>query len=360
MEFITTWISLVIARIMPELDCSPYPAKSCGKLRLGPAELLKIVHAQEIAIWSLTLASRVCPAHLAKGPGGAPRHFSDSGILLMAIVQVVWRKSYEQIVDYMFINDRFALQMGVGYLQRNGTIKTISKGQYWERRAELGVWPFFLFFLVCVFVLIRLGAVVGKELIVDSSLLKAWYHRDPGATWQKYAKKASVFGYKVHTVICRERVLPVFLVVTPAHVHDSLVGWFVVLCAAIIFGFRVLIVYADAAYPDKRFFRVVHDFLHAHPAVNYNPRRSGKNKLATPFFLNQWKHFVLNPRSDIERHFAWVKRYFGLKYFQCFTYLRVYQYVVLTYIAVLVIALAACRCQRDELARSRSMVIAAV
>ena len=62
---------------------------------------------------------------------------------------------------------------------------------------------------------------------------------DPDATWQKYAKKAAVFGYKVHTVLCRQADLPVFILVTPASVHDSQVGWFVILMAAVIYGFRV-------------------------------------------------------------------------------------------------------------------------
>jgi len=48
------------------------------------------------------------------------------------------------------------------------------------------------------------------------------------------------------------------------------------------------------------------------------------------FFLSQWKRLVIYPRTDIERHFAWMKRYFGLKYFQCFTLLRVTQFVLLT------------------------------
>ena len=46
----------------------------------------------------------------------------------------------------------------------------------------LGVWPFFLFFLGLVAQLIRLGVITGHELIVDSSLLPAWYAQDPGAT----------------------------------------------------------------------------------------------------------------------------------------------------------------------------------
>jgi len=91
------------------------------------------------------------------------------------------------------------------------------------------------------------------------------------------------------------------------------------------------VVYADSASFDWRMFKGVHDFLLAHPATNYTLRQAGKRKLATPFFLEQWKRRVIYPGTDIERHFAWMKRYFGLKDFQCFTLLRVTQPVLITY-----------------------------
>ena len=94
--------------------------------------------------------------------------------------------------------------------------------------------------------------------------------------------------------------------------------------------------------------------------MDYNPRRSGKRKLAEPFFSRQWQRLVTRPRGDIERHFAWIKRYFGLKYFQCFTLLRVCQFVLLTYIAALAVALAAQQYNNPELVRSRAMVLARV
>jgi hypothetical protein len=105
-------------------------------------------------------------------------------------------------------------------------------------------------------------------------------------------------------------------------------------------------------------FTVVHDILHAHPAINYNLRRKGKRQIATRFFLEQWHRLVIGPRTAIERHFAWAKRYFGLDDFQCFTLLRVMQFVLLVYIAILAVALAATRYQRPDIRRSRSMVIA--
>lgn len=257
----------------------------------------------------------------------------------MAVVQTVWRQSYAQIVDEVVTNPTLATALGF-----QGRV--ICQGQYWQRRAAL------------VAQLIRLGVITGQELIVDSTLLAAWRTADPGATWQKYARQAAVWGYKVHTVLCHRSDLPLLVVVTPAHVHDSQVGGLLVLAAAMLYGLRVLIVYADAAYFDAKMFRIVHDILGAHAAIQYNLRRAGKRKLATFFFLEQWRRLVINPRTAIERHFAWMKRYFGLKYFQCFTYDRVAQFVLLTYCAVLAVALAAERYQRPDLRHRRAMVLA--
>lgn len=351
MESITTWLQSAILHHVPHLDDVPLPGKSVGKLRLTPEQLLAVIHAHTLAEWSLRMAARFQPPRLKRGPGGRPAVYRDSSILLMAVVQAVWRKSYEQIVDYVATHP--GLAVGLGFPER-----TISQGQYWERRAALGILPFLFFFLALVTQLMRQGVIQGQELIVDSSLLCAWRTDDPGATRQKYAGKKSVFGYKVHTVLCHQVDLPVFVLVTPAHVHDSQVGWFVVLAAALLFGLKVLVVYADAAYFDRRMFRVVHDLLGAYPAIHYNLRKAGKKKLATLEFLEQWQRLVTSPRTAIERHFAWMKRYFGLKYFQCFTLLRVMQFVQLPYIAALAVALAAERYQRPDLYRRRSMVLA--
>jgi hypothetical protein len=351
MKCITHGLQTLLQKSVPQVELTPLPGKEKGKLRLSPAQLLGAIQAWALAEWALGWAHRLQPRALPRGPGGKPPQYRDASILLMALVQTVWRKSYEQIVDAVATQEELA--QALGFSQR-----TISKGQYWERRAALGLLPFLFFFLGLVGQLLRLGVITGQALIVDSTLLAAWYHEDPGATWQQYARQRAVFGYKVHAVLCAQYTLPVFVLVTPAHVHDSVVGWFIVLVAAMLYGFRVLVVYADAAYFDRRFFRVVQDILGAHPGVDYNVRRKGKRQLATLFFLGQWRRLVITPRSDIERHFAWMKRYFGLKYFQCYSWLRVTQFVLLTYGAALAVAFAAQRYQRPELIRRRAMVLA--
>ena len=351
MGSITKWLQTAILRPLPEVDLSPLPGKPQGKLKLTPEAVLTAIQGQALAEWSVGEAKRFQRPRLAKGPGGRPVQYADRSILLLAVVQTLWRKPYEAVID--LVATRPSLAEALGF-----TGRTISQGQYWERRRQLGVLPFLFFFLALVGQLIRLGVITGRALIVDSSLLAAWRAEDPGARWQKYAGKPAVFGYKVHTVLCGQSDLPVFMLLTPAHPHDSQVGWFVVLVAALLFRFSVEVVYADAAYFDWRMFKVVQDILHAHPAIHYNPRRKGKRQIATLFFLEQWQRLVIGPRTAIERHFAWAKRYFGLADFQCFTLLRVMQFVLLVYIAILVVALAATRYQRPDLRRSRSMVIA--
>ena len=89
-------------------------------------------------------------------------------------------------------------------------------------------------------------------------------------------------------------------------------------------------------------------------------RWAGKSKLAEPFFLRQWRRLMIRSQTDIERHFTWIKRYFGLKYFQCFTFLWVSQFVLLIYLPALAVVLTAQRCDPPELVRSRSMVLTQV
>jgi hypothetical protein len=264
MKSIIARVHSAILKPVPVLDLASLPAKPRGKLRLSPEQLLAVIHAPVLAEWALLVTRLVRKPRLPRSPGGRPLTYPDQDIFLMAVVQITWRKSYEQMVDWVATNETLALALGFTQRTPEGKLQTISKGQYWERRAALGILPFLFFFLALVAQLIRLGAVTGKELIVDSTLLKAWWKADPGAAWQQYAGKAHVFGYKVHTVLCRQANLPVFVLVTPAK----------------------------------------------------------------------------------------------LKYFQCFIYLRVSQFVLLTYIAALAVALAAQRYDRPELVRSRSMVLA--
>ena len=179
MESIIKWLQMAILRALPEWDLTPLAGKKRDKLRLSPEQMLQVIHAQELAEWARQMATWFGRPRLEKGRVGAPLRYRESSILLMAVVQVVCRKSYEQIVDYVSSHAELARQMGFSG-------RTISKGRSWERRQALGVLPFLFFFLGLVGQLVRLGVVSGKELIVDSTLLKAWYRDGTDTTWHKY------------------------------------------------------------------------------------------------------------------------------------------------------------------------------
>lgn len=236
--------------------------------------------------------------------------------------------------------------------------QVISQGHYWARRQALGLLPLLLFMISLVWQLTRLGVITSYQVILDATLLKAWHHADPGAAWLSYQDKAPIFGYKVHTLLCREAMLPILCAVTPANIHDAVLAIPMLLASVLFFGFRVWVVYADAAYFAYRILGFIVQVLGASAAIDYNLRRRGMRFLATLFFLRQWRRYVLRPRQGIERHFAWAKRYFGLKYFQCWTFLRVSQYVLLTESVILGVALAAQRYGRPELRHSRVRVLA--
>lgn len=358
MESIIPCAPDAITSCIAPLDLAPLPSRERGRLWLAPETFLHAIHAPSLATWACLRARTLRPPALKRGPGGRPPLYRDESILLLALVQTAWRFSYSEVIDYLASHAALADVIGCPPPRPDGTRRTISQSHYWERRQALGVLPFVFFFLALVGVLLHVGVMSGREIVVDSSRLRAWWHQDEGASWSRCRGKPTLWGYKVHTVLCRQSALPLLVVVTPAHVHDSLIGVMAVLLAAMLFGLTVAIVYADAAYFDQRFRGWVSRFLHARTAVDYNPRRKGKRQLASRTFMRYWRHCVLGPRSVIERHFAWVKRYFGLKAFQCCTYVRVYQYVLLTYCCVVGVALAAYRYQRLDLIHQRSAVLA--
>ncbi len=93
--------------------------------------------------------------------------------------------------------------------------------------------------------------------------------------------------------------------------------------------------------------------------IAYNLRRLGKRFLATLFFLDQWRR-LRAPRSVIERCCAFLKRYYGLKYFQGEGQQAVWQYALLIRSAMLAVALIAYRAGRPDLMTSRAQVLAFV
>jgi hypothetical protein len=337
---------------LPETDLSKLPAKLSKRLWVSPAEFIEVISAWHLAHWALSVCGHwriELPSPARRGPKLV---YQDESILVMALIQVAWQMGYDELVDYFRAHPQLAGRAGFP------PKRVICASQFWERRRALGVFPFWFLFIALVAQLIRLGVIKGTDVIMDGTTLKAWCHTDPDAAWS-FPKpwQGSTWGYKVHTLLCRWSQLPLMFLVTPANRQESVFAIALLRLAVSFFDLSISIVRADAGYFTKTILAFIHLVLGASSMIDYNLRRKGKRSLATLFFIDQW-HFHSTPRTIIERHFAWAKRYFGLESARWSGLVAAYQHTALVYATMLAVALIAHRYDRPELAGSRYRVLA--
>lgn len=337
---------------LPESELRMLPARLSKRLWVDPEEFLQTTNASQIADWALSASQFFILALPAPTRRGPKLTYRESSILMLAYIQVAWQMGYEMVVDYFRTHPGAA--QAAGFV--NGEV--ISIGQYWERRKALGIWPFWFFFIGMVGQLIKLRIIHGVDVVIDATTQKAWFHHDPDAHWS-FPKpwKGSIWGYKVHTLLCRWSELPILFLVTPANWQDSPVAIPLLTLAVTLFHFQIAIVRADAGYFTYPLMNFIRTVLQAGFVIDYNPRRRGKTALATLPFIRRWRHY-LGLRAVIERHFAWAKRYFGLEAARWKGLVAAWQYTSLVYSVMLGVALTAHRFQRPELAGSRMKVLA--
>jgi len=184
-------------------------------------------------------------------------------------------------------NGKPSAGFGLSEAERYGNISHGIESSILEKREALVFLPFLFFFLALVAQLIKLNVIKDKKMIVESHLFQAWHKNGDNATWQRYVGKAQVFVYKVPSVPCQQDHLPVFFLVTPSYEHNSLLSWLIALFAALLYGFQVLVIYASAAYFDRRFFRIVCEGWGLCNCGLQPARRVGKRKPYEPCFLCQ-------------------------------------------------------------------------
>jgi len=337
---------------LPVVAVGQLPAKLSKRLWVSPCEFVRLTHALMLAEWSMSVRLWGQPQLPATSRRGAKVVYRDSRVMVMALIQVAWQMSYEEVVDYLRGHAAAAAAVGLP------AGRVICASQYWERRRALGILPFWLLFVVMVWQLVCMGVIVGKDVILDATTQRAWFHDDEQAGWS-FPKpgQGSVWGYKVHTLLCRFSALPLMFLVTSANRQESILAIPLLVLAVACYGFTFTIVRADAGYFTYPILNFIRTVLHASFMIDYNLRRRGKRFLATRFFVNQWR-FHLRPRATIERHFAWAKRYFGLESARCAGLVAAYQHTALVYATMLAVALIAHRYQRPELAGSRTRVLA--
>jgi hypothetical protein len=336
----------------PEIDLSPLVSQARKQLWIEPGHFIELVSAWQLADWAIGMSER-WPGRLANpSRRGCKPVYQDQSILVVALVQVAWLLGYEAVIDYFRSHPQTAHQAGF----TSGRV--ISVGQYWERRQALGPVPFWWLFVALVWQLLRLGVIHGTDVIMDATTLQTWFQHDRQAGWS-FPKpwKGSVWGYKVHTLLCRWSQLPIMFLVSPANRQESQFAIALLKLAVACFGLSITIVRADAGYFTTAILCFIRLVLKASWMIDYNLRRQGKKFLATLFFLEQWR-FHSRPRTIIERHFAWAKRYFGLEAGRFTGLAAAYQHTALVYATMLAVALIAHRYGRPDLAGSRYRVLA--
>src|SRR5579885_1913336 len=158
----------------------PTPAGRVGGTKglwIYPVRFLELIDAPALASWACTMAvvwrNRLHPALPAgRHPGGAPQTYRDETILLTMLVLRAWRLSLEKGANWLGRYAAPAIALGMD------PARTISAAQLSRRSRHLGLWPYLFFFVGLVLALLRVGAVTGRQVILDGSLLHAWYKAD--------------------------------------------------------------------------------------------------------------------------------------------------------------------------------------
>lgn len=309
-------------------------------------QLVSDLHLQPLARLIISLARKWRPS-LPAGPGGRPPRYSDASILVTIMVMSVWQLSPEAMVRRMKRWSELGLACGFGPGQ------IISSSQLRRRRDNLGIWVYFLTFCLLVLILIRRGLLVGRDWVIDSTIIDAFCRTDAEAGWSFSHR----FGYKVHMLICRDSLLPIMFLLSPANANDGPWAPRLMALAQAVFALPVTVVRADAAYYTQAVLSFIINVLGAVPKVVFNPRRAGKKALVTLQWVAQYRQ-DRGKRGYIERFFAVLKRYYRLNQLQRTGLWAAYRHVAEVCFAILLVAWLADYVGRPDLIHARSRLLA--
>jgi Transposase DDE domain len=300
-----------------------------------------------------------CPPPLPAGPGGRPRRYPEESLLLLALLRILWRLSYQDLHEWLLSWPALALACG---LPRDGQghLCVPSPSQQWKRAARAGAPVAEALFVVVVSLALQRRLVGARDLIIDSAPILAWRRRDPDAACghaPAHHPRPLLRGYRAHTLLCRGSGLPLLFFLSPANAHDAPFALPLLATAVRLFGIRPRVIRLDAGYWGLRLIAWIHTVLGAVAVIPWNPKRA-KNRSCLP---PTWTAEELGKRTSIERFFGRVFSLFSLFRLQrpprC-GWSAVATQVALVYAATVVVGLAAQQAGRPDLIRSPKRVLA--
>ena len=325
-------------------------------LHIDAVRLVTTLHLLVLCRLAVRLAHWRCPPPLPAGPGGAPRRYREESLLLIALLRILWRLSYQDMHDWLRAWPALADACGLPVNQQ---------GQYWipspsqqcKRSRAAGAPMHESLFVLTVLLAIRHRLIGARDLIIDSAPILAWRRADPDAALghaPAHHPRPLFRGYRVHTLLCRGSGLPVFYLLSSANVHDAPFAQPLLEWAVRLFHIRPRVIRLDAAYWGLRLIQWIHGVLGAVAVIPWNPKRQ-KNRSCLP---PTWTKEELGKRTSIERFFGRVFLFFHLQRPPLSGWSAIATRVALTYTASIIVALAAQHAGRPDLIRSPKCVLA--
>jgi len=331
-------------------------AKRGPVLHINALTLVTRLHLLTLCGLAVRQAPRRCQPPLPKGPGGAPRRYSEASLLLIALLRTLWRLSPRAMADWLRAWPALAVACGLP-ARPDGTPWVPSPSQQWKRAAQTGAPPCETLFVLVVKEAIRRRIIGARDLIIDSAPIKAWRRADPDALYghaPAHHPTAFLRGFRVHTLLCRGSGLPVFFRLAPANGHDAPFARPLFATAVALYALRPRVVRLDAAYWGLTLIAWIHTTLGAVAVIPFNAKATKDRSCLPP----TWTKDELGKRSSIERFFGRVLLFFRLQRPPLSGWSAVTCQVALTYTAVIVVALIAHDAGRPDLIRSPARVLA--
>jgi len=345
-------------------DTAPVPppayqralAKHSPGLHLDALLVVRRLHLLALCDLAVRLAQGRCPPPLPRGPGGAPRIYSEGSLLLIALLRTLWRLSLQDTHDWLGSWPALALACGLP-VDAQGWPRVPSPATMSKRAARLGAPAYEVLFVQAVRQALRSRLIGARDLILDSAPLKVWRLGDPDAQVghaPAHHPTAWLRGFRLHTLICRGSGLPIAFRLAPANRHDACFAQPLLALAVHLYGLRIRVVRLDAAYWGIALITWIHTTLHATAVIPWNPKRTKHRTCLPP----TWTRAELGKRTSIERFFGRILLFFGLQRPPLVGWTALTQQVALAYTASILVGRAAQDAGRPDLIRSPKRVLA--